>query len=127
MSSPSSALCYILILCDVFCTRFLTDIAGVFALSSYLSPSSIVFEKIRRDLQLNKDKQFPPLWMWHGDSDPNRLRWATHTTECFTDLEIETDFLVNFGLQGHEIIPAELFYLKEWVEKIIPDPEKAKQ
>ena len=114
-------------LCLILFTRFLTDIAGVFALSSFLPPTSIVFEKIRRDLQVNKDKRFPPIWMWHGDADPNRLRWASHTAECYTDLEIETDFLVNFGRQGHEIIPAELFYLKEWVERIIPDPEKAEQ
>lgn len=86
-----------------------------------------MFEKIRRDLQLNKDKQFPPVWMWHGDVDPNTLRWASHAAECFTDLGIETDFMVNFARQGHEIIPVELSYFKEWVEKIIPDPEKAEQ
>ena len=59
--------------------------------------------------------------MWHGDVEPNRLRWAAHSAECFTDLEIETDFMVNFARQGHEIIPAELFYLKKWIEKIIPN------
>ena len=32
---------------------------------------------------------------------------------------------VNFARKGHEIIPAELFYLKGWVEKIISDPEKS--
>ncbi|CAH3132379.1 unnamed protein product [Porites lobata] len=107
--------------------RFLTNVAGVFALSSFLSPTSAVFEKIRRDFELNKDKQFPPLWMWHGDVDTNRLRWASHTAENFTDLEIKTDFLVNFSRQGHEILPVELFYLKEWVEKIIPNPEQGNQ
>ncbi|XP_068759398.1 lysophospholipase-like protein 1 [Montipora capricornis] len=105
--------------------RFLTDIAGVFALSSILSSKSIVFEKIRRDMILHKNKRFPPIWMWHGDVDPNRLRWAAHTAECFTDLEIETDFSVNFARQGHEIIAPELFYLKKWVETIVPDPEKS--
>lgn len=115
------------LLCEILFTRFLTDLAGVFALSSHLSPASTVFEKIRRKLEVNKDQQFPPIWMWHGDVDPNRLRWASHTAECFTDLEIDTDFNVNFARQGHEIIPAELVYLKEWVEEIIPDPEKAKQ
>ena len=63
--------------------------------------------------------------MWHGDVEPNRLRWAAHSAECFTDLEIETDFMVNFARQGHEIIPAELFYLKKWIKKIIPNPEKS--
>ncbi|XP_067030777.1 lysophospholipase-like protein 1 [Acropora muricata] len=42
---------------------FLTDIPGVFALSSNLHPKSIVFEKIRRDMVLDKNKRFPPLWM----------------------------------------------------------------
>ncbi|XP_015749724.1 PREDICTED: CXXC-type zinc finger protein 1-like, partial [Acropora digitifera] len=102
----------------------LTDIAGVFALSSTLCPKSIVFEKIRRARMLDRNKPFPPLWMWHGDVEPNRLRWAGHSAECFTDLEIETDFMVNFARQGHEIIPAELFYLKTWIDKIIPNPEK---
>ena len=111
----------------VFLFRFLTNVAGVFALSSFLSPTSAVFEKIRRDFELNKDKQFPPLWMWHGDVDTNRLRWASHTAENFTDLEIKTDFLMNFSRQGHEILPVELFYLKEWVEKIIPNPEQGNQ
>ena len=63
--------------------------------------------------------------MWHGDVDPNRLRWVAHTPECLTDLEIETDFMVNYARQEHEITPAELFYLKKWIEKIIPDPEKS--
>ena len=63
--------------------------------------------------------------MWHGDVDLNRLRWVDHTAECFTDLEIEINFMLNFVRQGHEITPAELFYLKKWVEKIIPDPAKS--
>ena len=59
--------------------------------------------------------------MWHGDVEPIRLRWAAHSAECLTDLEIETDVMVNFAWQGHEIIPAELFYLTKWIKKII-DP-----
>ena len=115
-------------LCEILFTRFLTDLAGVFTLSSHLlNICSAVFQKIRRKFEVNKDQQFPPLWMWHEDVDPNRLRWASHAAECFTDLEIETDFFVNFARQGHEIIPAELVYLKEWVQEIIPDPEKVKQ
>ena len=50
---------------------------------------------------------------------------SAHSAECFTDLEIETDFMVNVARQGHETIPAELFYLKTSIDKLIPNPEKS--
>lgn len=102
--------------------RFHPEIAGVFTHSSILSPRSIVLETIRTDLQLNRDKKFPALWMWYGRKDKNWLRWAVHTAECFMDLKIQTNFQVNYAMQGHEIIPDEVNYLKEWVEQIIPNP-----
>ena len=83
-----------------------------------------MFDKIRRDRQINPKKRFPPLWMWQGDIDTERMKWAAHTAECFADLQIETDFIVNFSRQKHEIIRAEAAYLKEWVEKVIPNPEE---
>ena len=60
--------------------------------------------------------------MWYGRKDKNWLRWAVHTAECFMDLKIQTNFQVNYAMQGHEIIPDEVNYLKEWVEQIIPNP-----
>ena len=54
--------------------------------------------------------------MWNGRKDKNWLRWAAHTAECFMDLEIQTDFQVNYAMQGHEIISDEIFYLRRWVE-----------
>lgn len=102
--------------------RFLPDIAGVFTHSSILSTKSTVLETIRTNLQLNKDKKFPALWMWHGRKDKNWLRWAAHTAECFMDLKIQTNFQVNYAMQGHEIIPDEVTYLKEWAEQIVPNP-----
>lgn len=104
--------------------RYLTDIAGVFAHSSIFSTRSTVFETIRKDRELNKDKKFPALFMWNGRKDKNWLRWAAHAAESYMDLKIKTDFHVNFAMQGHEIISDEMFYLRKWVERIIPCPDK---
>ena len=62
--------------------------------------------------------------MWNGRKDKNWLRWAVHTAECFMDLEIQTDFQVNYAMQGHEIISDEIFYLRRWVEQMIPNLDR---
>ena len=35
------------------------------------------------------------------------------------DLKIQTDFQVNYVMQGHVIILDEIFYLRRWVEQMI--------
>ena len=40
------------------------------------------------------------------------------------DLEIQTDFQVNYTMQGHEIISDEIFYLRRWVEQMIPNLDR---
>ena len=62
--------------------------------------------------------------MWNGRKDKNWLRWAAHTAECFMDLEIQTDFQVNYAMQGHGIISDEIFYLRRWVEQMIPNLDR---
>ena len=104
--------------------RYLTNIAGVFSHSSVLSTRSTVFETIRKERELNEDQKFPALFMWNGRKDKNWLRWAAHTAECFMDLEIQTDFQVNYAMQGHEIISDEIFYLRRWVEQMIPNLDR---
>ena len=80
-----------------------------------------MFETIRKERELNKDKKFPALFMWNGRRDKNWLRWAAHTAECFMDLKIQTDFQVNYAMQGHEIISDEIIYVRKWVERMIPN------
>ena len=83
-----------------------------------------MFEAIRKERELNEDQKFPALFMWNGRKDKNWLRWAAHTVECFMDLKIQTDFIVNYAMQGHEIISNEIFYLRRWVEQMIPNLDR---
>ena len=40
------------------------------------------------------------------------------------DLKIQTYFQVNYTMQGHEIISNEIFYLRRWVEQMIPNLDR---
>ena len=40
------------------------------------------------------------------------------------ELKIQTDFQVNYAMQGHEIISDEIFLLRKWVEQMIPNLDR---
>ena len=104
-----------------FTYRYLPDIAGVFGLSTYLSPSSSVYQHILKEKQIEKNKKFPPLFLCHDHDDQKvTLKWASLTAECFMDLDIETELQVYYG-KDKEISVYEMGNLKDWILSVLPE------
>ena len=102
--------------------RFFTNIADFFAHYSILSTPSTFFKTLRKKEGLNND-QNSPLNRWNQEE--MKTDWnEPHTLQCFVELKIQTDFQVNYAMQGHEIISDEIFLLRKWVEQMIPNLDR---
>ncbi|XP_060063097.1 lysophospholipase-like protein 1 [Ylistrum balloti] len=97
--------------------RFHRDVAGVFALSSFLNNGSAVFKELEARPDLSP---LPPLFYCQGEKDDLALPvWAENT---FTQLS-------SVGVQGtltkypihHELNKTELLSLKSWINERIPE------
>ena len=95
--------------------RFFTNIADFFAHYSILSTPSTFFKTLRKKEGLKND-QNSSLNRWNQEEI--KTDWdEPHTLQCFVELKIQTDFQVNYAMQGHEIISDEIFLLRKWVEQ----------
>lgn len=95
--------------------RFLPQVAGVFALSSFLSYTSSIYELPKQSSGM------PSLLMCHGDRDtlvPHQ--WGEHTFKTLT---------TEYGVKGqfhtipnalHELKKKEILLLQEWLNKQLP-------
>ena len=95
--------------------RHLPNVAGIFALSSFLSYTSSIY---RLPKQPNG---FPPLLMCHGDRDtlvPHE--WGEHTYKTLTtQLGVKGEFhTITNAL--HELKKKEIIKLQEWLNKQLP-------
>ncbi|XP_007521382.2 lysophospholipase-like protein 1 isoform X1 [Erinaceus europaeus] len=91
------------------------DVAGVFALSSFLNKSSAVYQ----DLQKNASV-LPELFQCHGTADELVLHaWGEETNTMLQSLGVRTKF---YSLPGvyHELSKAELEKLKAWILTKLP-------
>ena len=83
---------------------------------------STFFKTLRKKEGLNND-QNSPLNRWNQEEI--KTDWdEPHTLQCFVELKIQTDFQVNYAMQGHEIISDEIFLLRKWVEQMIPNLDR---
>ncbi|XP_070578678.1 lysophospholipase-like protein 1 [Ptychodera flava] len=99
--------------------RFHHDLAGVFALSSFLNIDSAVY-KVLREQQRSTS---PPLFMCQGTADPLVMpSWAETTHTEMKQLGVSSEFHVYKGL-FHEMCKEELLLLKEWLLKHLPFPQ----
>lgn len=93
----------------------------MFGLSSLLGPQSLVFTKIKQERQKERNKVYPPLWLWHGSNDDMaKFKWAVRSAEFLMDLNLDVDFKVQYG-QEHEIVITELVYLQNWICEMLPE------
>ncbi|KAL6081019.1 hypothetical protein STEG23_027852 [Scotinomys teguina] len=91
------------------------DVAGVFALSSFLNKESTVYKDLQRS-----DCQLPELFQCHGTADELVLHsWGKETNSRLKSLGVSTVFHSLPNLY-HEINRTELEMLKSWILTKLP-------
>ncbi|CAL8111606.1 unnamed protein product [Orchesella dallaii] len=121
--------------------RFQSNIAGVFALSSFLPPDSRLFEDMELQTLLNAPQmntaqpkgdlntyaKFPKLFMAHGHRDPIvPLRWAKSTFHEFRRRGVDGHFYTIQNTQ-HTVSKQELTLLHKWIVDTLNDKTKAEE
>ncbi|XP_072031699.1 lysophospholipase-like protein 1 isoform X2 [Amphiura filiformis] len=101
--------------------RFHQDVAGVFALSSFLNKDSSVYQSIQDANTAGSVSSLPPLFACHGKADPLVIYdWGKKYVDNFTAAGISTEFH-SFPNLAHEMMEDELNLLQDWVMKRLPD------
>ncbi|KAM5238642.1 lysophospholipase-like protein 1 isoform 2-T2 [Ctenodactylus gundi] len=96
--------------------RIHQDIAGVFALSSFLNKTSAVYMALQR----NDGAVLPELFQCHGTADQLVLHsWGEETNLMLKHLGVCTQFH-SFSNVYHELCKRELEKLKSWVLTKLP-------
>lgn len=91
------------------------DVAGVFALSSFLNKASAVYQALQQ-----RDGAPPELFQCHGTADELVLHsWGQETNSALRALGVSTTFHSFPGL-FHELSPGELEKLRAWVLAKLP-------
>ncbi|XP_077013983.1 lysophospholipase-like protein 1 isoform X1 [Tamandua tetradactyla] len=92
------------------------DVAGVFALSSFLNKTSAVYQALQKT-----DGILPELFQCHGTADELVLHsWGEETNLMLTSLGVSTKFY-SFPNVYHELSKTELEELKSWILKKLPE------
>ncbi|XP_041106567.1 lysophospholipase-like protein 1 [Polyodon spathula] len=95
--------------------RFHPQVAGVFALSSFLNKDSIVYQVLQ-----NSEAPLPELFQCHGKADNLVLyQWGEETNALLKSLGTRTSFH-SFPNLYHELSRPELEQLKSWILKKLP-------
>ncbi|NXL35561.1 LYPL1 protein, partial [Glaucidium brasilianum] len=95
--------------------RFHQDLAGVFALSSFLNKDSAVYQALKRN-----DSVLPELFQCHGTADELVLySWGEETNKMLKSLGVSTS-LHTFPNLNHELSRTEIEKLKAWIVKKLP-------
>ncbi|XP_007935178.2 lysophospholipase-like protein 1 [Orycteropus afer afer] len=91
------------------------DVAGVFALSSFLNKTSAVYQALQKT-----NGVLPELFQCHGTADELVLySWAEETNSMLRSLGVSTQFHSFPGVY-HELSKTELEKLKSWVVSKLP-------
>ncbi|XP_040119197.1 lysophospholipase-like protein 1 [Oryx dammah] len=92
------------------------DVAGVFALSSFLNKTSAVYQALQKS-----DGVLPELFQCHGTADELVLHsWGEETNSVLKSLGVSTKFHSFPGVY-HELSKEELEKLKSWILTKLPD------
>ncbi|XP_038073988.1 lysophospholipase-like protein 1 [Patiria miniata] len=94
--------------------RFHHDVAGVFALSSFLNQDSVVYKVV------SSKPSLPPLFACQGLRDPLVLSdWSKETVKQLSDCGVGCEFH-TFPELYHEMNAKELHMLTDWIKKRVP-------
>ncbi|XP_061114019.1 lysophospholipase-like protein 1 isoform X2 [Conger conger] len=92
------------------------EVAGVFALSSFLNKGSVVYQAI----QARRGQSLPELFQCHGTADELVLHdWGEETGALLREAGLATSFHSIPGLY-HELCRVELDSLRSWILKKLP-------
>lgn len=95
-----------------------TDLAGVFACSSFLNRDSIVYDSLAN--RTKPDTALPELRMYHGDRDTLvPLEWGKESYDKLTSLGVKGEF-TTLANTLHELKKKELLSLQEWILSKLP-------
>ncbi|XP_053950175.1 lysophospholipase-like protein 1 [Anastrepha ludens] len=98
-----------------------TDLAGVFACSSFLNSDSIVYESLSQ--KLGTEFLLPEMRMYHGDRDTLvPLEWGKGTYEKLIQLGAKGNF-ISLDNTLHELKKRQLLDIQEWILKKLPPLE----
>ncbi|XP_056142667.1 lysophospholipase-like protein 1 [Lampris incognitus] len=100
--------------------RYHPDIAGVFALSSFLNKDSVAFQAVEE--RARAGNSLPELFQCHGTKDNLVLHpWGEDTAELLRKAGMDTTFHSFPGLY-HQLSQPELELLRSWIlTKLPPD------
>ncbi|OWF50351.1 lysophospholipase-like protein 1 isoform X2 [Mizuhopecten yessoensis] len=97
--------------------RFHRDVAGVFALSSFLNNGSAVYKELE---SVPKNSPLPPLFYCQGEKDELALPiWAENTFSQLSAVGVQGVFK-KYPIY-HELNKAELGALQTWIKGRIPE------
>lgn len=99
------------------------QLAGVFALSSFLNNDSIVFNTLRSN-QNKPNIELPKLLMYHGERDslvPSS--WGKESYDELISLGVQGDFR-SLKNTLHELKANQLLELHDWIVKLLPPLDK---
>ncbi|XP_057691418.1 lysophospholipase-like protein 1 isoform X2 [Corythoichthys intestinalis] len=98
--------------------RYQPDVAGVFALSSFLNKDSVAFKAVEE--QVRAGQSLPELLQCHGTSDELVLhQWGEDTAMLLQKAGMTTGFHSLPGLY-HQLSQPELELLKTWILRKLP-------
>ncbi|KAG8584413.1 hypothetical protein GDO81_008822 [Engystomops pustulosus] len=96
--------------------RYHRDVAGVFALSSFLNENSVVYKELEAARQ-----SLPELFQCHGQADELVFhQWGEKTCARLKGLGVTSSFH-SFPNLFHELSLQELEQLRSWILKKLPE------
>uniref|UniRef100_K7FQH4 palmitoyl-protein hydrolase n=2 Tax=Pelodiscus sinensis TaxID=13735 RepID=K7FQH4_PELSI len=96
--------------------RYHQEVAGVFALSSFLNKTSAVYQALQKN-----ENVLPELFQCHGTADELVLHsWGEETNKMLKSLGVATSFH-SFSNLNHELHKTELEKLRSWIVKMLPE------
>ncbi|XP_011169739.1 lysophospholipase-like protein 1 [Solenopsis invicta] len=97
--------------------RHRTDVAGCFAMSSFLNKKSIIYEY----LKMNPEHSKVPLVQYHGTVDSLvPIEWGEESAKNLQDLGVNVKFVPLKNVE-HELSREEIESWKNWLLDILPD------
>lgn len=97
--------------------RYLRDLAGVFAMSSFLSETSLVYKELKTN-----PGPTPLLYQSHGTLDDLvPYSWGQETNRVLTSLGVKGTFYSQANVH-HELERENMDMWIKWVNKILPPP-----
>jgi len=93
-----------------------TDLAGVFAHSSFLNRKSVVYESLHEEPNVS----LPELCMFHGsDDDVVKFAWGKETFNSLSKLGVSGSF-TELHNTAHELQESSMINLEEWILQKLP-------